>query len=142
MSVNGVVLIVDDDPDTACELSEMLSSGGYECDSYVNPIHAMRRTLADSSVELLLVDMNMPFMDGILMVDKIQQYLDTNRNIAVIFFSGDPNKGSLIKALQLGAVDFLKKPFSYDELICSISKAGIALRSIKPSYTYIELNPL
>jgi two-component system phosphate regulon response regulator PhoB len=73
--------------------------------------------LQDSKTDLLLLDFHLPNIDGFELFKKIRK---THKTLPIIFITGDPSEETMINALKLGAVDFLRKPVSIPELIARI----------------------
>ena len=73
--------------------------------------------LNDSKTDLLLLDFHLPNIDGFELFRKIRK---THKKLPIIFITGDPSEETMINALNLGAVDFLRKPVSIPELVARI----------------------
>ena len=73
--------------------------------------------LNDSNTDLLLLDFHLPNIDGFELFRKIRK---THKKLPIIFITGDPSEETMINALNLGAVDFLRKPVSIPELVARI----------------------
>jgi two-component system KDP operon response regulator KdpE len=110
-----VLLIVDDDPGIRESLCEELRAAGYEAvsaDGGRSGLAAFRVHLPD----LLLTDLAMPGMDGFQLIEAVRRFSQTP--ILVISVRGGDN--DKIRALDLGADDFVTKPFSVPELLARI----------------------
>ncbi|MCB1856758.1 MAG: EAL domain-containing protein [Gammaproteobacteria bacterium] len=107
------VLVVDDEPRMRSSVADLLMAYGHECQLAANGEEALR-VLGAGAVDLVLLDLNMPEMDGFQVMRDIQEkYQDTD----VIVISGETTFESATEALRSGAQDFLRKPYSPDELI-------------------------
>src|ERR1700730_1115876 len=114
------VLIVDDIPSTLDNLQKLL---GFEDDIDVcgtandgkKAVEEARKLRPD----LILMDVNMPVMDGIQATELLAQELPAS---PVIIMSVQGERDYLRRAMQAGAREFLIKPFSGDELIASIRR--------------------
>jgi PAS domain S-box-containing protein len=120
-SVNGeTILVVDDEPqlrDIACQ---MLTRLGYNVDSVSSGELALR-FLADNSVDLMVIDMQMePGMNGRETYEKISRLFPGQR---AIIASGYSESDEVRAALELGVAGFIKKPYSMDELGRSVREA-------------------
>lgn len=112
------VLIIDDEPDMGFALKEALSRMGYEAQYHRDPVNVLNSVnLNDFS--LIVTDVKMPKMDGIEFLHQIR-----NRGIftPVIVITGYANVEDAVRAMKLGAVDYLTKPFSIDRLKSIISR--------------------
>ena len=110
------ILIVDDDPAMAKSIGGILSLVGLHASSVTSGRQAIQE-LHDHSYDLVLLDLNMPDIDGTVVLDHINDNdIDTN----VIVVSGESEIKKAIHVLKNGAKDFIRKPYSTDELLFSI----------------------
>ncbi|WP_303721711.1 EAL domain-containing protein [Malonomonas rubra] len=110
------VLIVDDDPRICRSLQQIISSSGLNC-SYVVGGFAAMRSLEQKNYQLILLDLNMPNVDGI---DVINHINSNNISTNIIVVSGELELNKAIEVLTNGAQDFIRKPYSPDELLFSV----------------------
>ncbi len=114
--VKANVLIVDDDPAIAKSIKMVLSLNGLDSHSVTGGVAAIEE-LHRNRYELVLLDLNMPDMDGSEVLDHINANdIDTN----VIIVSGESEIEKAIHVLKNGAKDFVRKPYTVDELLFSI----------------------
>lgn len=85
--------------------------------------------LAKNPVDLVLLDIQMPDMDGFETCEKIKE-LRLNRNVPVIFLTADADVDNEIKGLEMGAVDFIKKPYVPEVMLNRIHRV-IQLEELK-----------
>lgn len=112
------VLIIDDDPEIIWILSEAIQEEGYHIFSAEGG-HAGLKIAKAENPELVLLDLKMPDMNGLEVLEKIKsQY----KNTSVIILSAHGEAKMVVKAMQAGATDFVTKPFDKDELIITINK--------------------
>lgn len=78
--------------------------------------------LKNTIPDLILLDISMPEMDGYQVMEKIHQNDCCNR-IPIIFLTADTNQDSALKGIEMGAVDYIMKPFEPDDMIKRIRKA-------------------
>ena len=110
------ILIVDDDLTVASSIKLVLTLEGLNSHSVSSGREALKE-LYKKSYELVLLDLNMPDMDGEEVLDLINSSnIDTN----VIVVSGESEIKKAIHVLKNGARDFIRKPYSPDELLFSI----------------------
>ncbi len=112
--LEGSILVVDDMPENVALLSRILAKQGYTVQTADNGPQAL--TIAQTvSPDLILLDINMPEKDGIETCTHLKQDART-RDIPVIFISALDGIEDKIKAFQAGGVDFIPKPFDYQEV--------------------------
>lgn len=113
------VFIVDDDPDIRDSLSLLLQTSGYVTKAYESAT-AFLGSDAPESVGCLIVDVQMPEMDGI----TLQKELATRRSpLQVVVMTGHGDIPIAVGAMKAGAVDFLEKPFDEQVLLDSVRRA-------------------
>jgi CheY-like chemotaxis protein len=113
------LLILDDDQDTQTLLKRILEKAGYETTVAGDGIEALLY-LGKKDFDLILSDVNMPNLDGIKLLE-----LNNQKGIAVpvIFLTAQSGEDCEQKCLELGAVDFIKKPFQKDILLMRVERA-------------------
>jgi signal transduction histidine kinase len=114
----GTILAIDDESDSLRLLTDTLSEQGYR----VRPANSGPLALASVAVErpeLILLDMRMPGMDGFEVCRRLKQSEKRHR-IPLIFISASNSEEEHVKALSLGAVDFITKPFRREELLARV----------------------
>jgi two-component system response regulator AtoC len=113
------VLIVDDDPLVVDFLVEYLRRSDFTVASAFcgeDALQAINRT----NFEIVLVDLKMQGMDGLQTIEKITEI---DPEIVTILMTGFPTLDSSIKAIRLGASDYILKPFKLDEVDLALQKA-------------------
>lgn len=119
MTKKGHVYVIDDDDSMRLSLARMLNEVGYTTEAH----HSGKSFLINSlpiSPSVIILDMQMPDMTGVELQEKL---LELNRKTPIIFISGQSHPHQIISALKKGAIDFLIKPFSMDELLIAIDNA-------------------
>lgn len=116
--MSSLVHIVDDDAQVRAATSYLLSSHGYATETYAGGAEFLARGRLDRGC--LLLDLRMPEMDG----HKVQEEL-VRRGAAlpVVVMSGHGELGAAVEAMKLGAIDFLPKPPSEEELLSAVRRA-------------------
>jgi DNA-binding NtrC family response regulator len=106
------VLIVDDEKNIRLTLSQALEPLGVETDTAVNGEEALAK-LKQKDFGLMLLDLKMPGMDGI---EVLRRMRETRPEVRVIIITAHGTIESAVDAMKLGAVDFIQKPFSPEEI--------------------------
>jgi PAS domain S-box-containing protein len=112
------ILIVDDEASVLKYLTKMLAAEGYSVHSADTGEMALA-SVAERRPDLILVDVNMPVMDGFEVCRHLKRQKATAA-IPVIFISGSMETTNLANSLALGAVDFVIKPFQREELVARV----------------------
>ena len=114
------ILIVDDEP-AICELvSDYLASEGYPV-SVAHDGEGMRRILEKSAVDIVLLDVVLPREDGFALARWLRA---ERRELGIIMLTGRGDTIDRIVGLELGADDYLAKPFHLRELLARIKSVG------------------
>lgn len=121
------ILVVDDEEYIRRLISRILDDGGYNVVTAASGKEALER-LADSGINLVLLDIRMPDLDGFQTLELIRK----RYTIPVIMVTGVGEVTSVSDALSIGADDYVKKPFQARELIARIEAK---LRRIKRDST-------
>jgi two-component system, sensor histidine kinase and response regulator len=117
-SCSRAILIVDDNPQNIQVLGKLLQENKYEIE-FANSGEAALEWLNVRQFDLILLDINMPVMNGFEMCRKIRSNPDLN-NVPVIFLSAETERESILKGFELGAQDYLTKPFDSRELLVRV----------------------
>lgn len=113
-----LILIVDDNPKNLQVLGNFLQIEGYLVEFAVNGESALD-WIRKSEFDLILLDIMMPGMDG-FEVCKIIKRESLNQKTPIIFLTAKIDAESIVKAFDLGAVDYVTKPFNQKELIARV----------------------
>ncbi|MEA3306392.1 MAG: ATPase, T2SS/T4P/T4SS family [Elusimicrobiota bacterium] len=122
------VLVVDDNKDYRELIHHLLSVNHYDVLEAGNGIEALS-VINNLNPDLVLVDFNMPKMNGYELIQEVRSNIDT-RKMRIIMFTGATNRQHL-KSLNMDISDFLEKPVTNAKLLESISKA-FGIQRIKP----------
>ncbi|MBD2340375.1 hybrid sensor histidine kinase/response regulator [Calothrix sp. FACHB-156] len=117
-SETGFILIVDDNPTNLSVLSAALSSAGLKFRVAVNGESAIAQ-VERKTPELILLDVQMPGIDGFETCRRLKANPDSH-NIPIIFTTALADIDSKTKGFSLGAVDYIPKPFSQEEVIARV----------------------
>jgi DNA-binding response OmpR family regulator len=112
------ILIIDDDTSFRDLLRIHLSAAGYEVQVAEDGVTG-GRALLELAPDLIVSDVNMPFLDGFELLSLMRADPGT-ASIPVILLSGRSDGDTMAKAVELGAADFLTKPVTRDQLLESV----------------------
>ncbi len=112
------VLTVDDKPSNLFVLESILEGEGYEILKAASGKEALKY-LGEESIDLILLDVMMPGMDGFQTADHIINDLKLNE-IPIIFLTARDDKESVVQGFKHGATDYVTKPFDVDELLVRV----------------------
>lgn len=109
---NGVdwVVVVDDDV-ANLKMAGMILSKHHMRVTALRSGRALLEYIRDNRPDLILMDLRMPEMDGFETMRRLKQQMTPGQEIPVIFLTADENAESEKQGLELGAMDFIKKPF-------------------------------
>ncbi len=138
------ILIVDDNPDNLRLLADILREKGYQTRKAISGSLALK-SLEAATFDLILMDINLPRMNGYEVCQKIKQNPKT-KNIPVIFISAYNEPLDKVKAFEVGGSDYLTKPLNSQEVFARIEnqvkiislQKEISRQNIKLRQQYIE----
>ncbi len=134
-SKHSTILVVDDDADFRKMLEEYLSSKGFTvilAENGVKGLQAFRKTKPD----LILTDLKMPNADGF---DLLQIVVRETPNLPIIVVSGEGDMNDVVRALRLGAWDYLVKPLApLTNLLHSLKQALDKAKLMQENYAFRE----
>ncbi len=114
----GAILVVDDEPESLRLMVEVLEKEGYD----VRAVDTGELALASAAVkipDLILLDIRMPVMDGFEVCGRLKASLQT-RNVPVMFISAATAAEEHVKCFRYGAVAFVNKPVTPEELLARV----------------------
>jgi diguanylate cyclase (GGDEF)-like protein len=112
------ILVVDDDPDILSVVKINLELEGYEVDTAEDGREAVDKAMIEAP-ELILLDIMMPRMDGLTALRRIRSH-GTTGNTSVILLTARGLPEDRVKGLELGADDYITKPFDISELVARV----------------------
>jgi len=110
------ILVIDDEPRILNFVGRGLRAQGYTVDTVADAPSGLR-TATDADYDLVILDLLMPGLDG---VSLLRSLIDRKPAQPVIVLSAIADPASKVECLELGAEDYLAKPFSLDELLARI----------------------
>jgi len=111
-----LIVIVEDEPELAALISVHLEKAGMHTQICNRANHALK-FLKKNFANLMLLDVNLPDQSGFSLIEELKS---EDLTIPVIFVTGNVEETSKIKGLDIGADDYVTKPFSYAELVARI----------------------
>lgn len=114
----GKILIVDDHVANVKLLEKILKMNGYENVKSTTDPREVEQLYQEFVPDVILLDIRMPYMDGFKVMEVLQEKIvPVNDYLPVMVLTAQNNPENMKKALQLGARDFLGKPFNHDEIL-------------------------
>ncbi|MCZ8317974.1 MAG: response regulator transcription factor [Lysobacteraceae bacterium] len=111
--------LVEDDPIQAKIIGTMVGNAGMDCLHYVTELE-FRRRMGPESIDLLLLDWNLPGVSGLELLRELRQ---ASSGLPVIFLTGNDSEQDIVTGLQAGADDYIVKPARPAELVARIRSA-------------------
>ncbi len=115
---NVTVCAVDDDPRNIQLIGNILENNGYDPAVFLSG-EQLFLYLEKETTELILLDIMMPEMDGLEVCEKLKKNFSL-KDIPVIFITAKTDTVDLVKGFEVGAVDYITKPFEEAELLVRI----------------------
>jgi DNA-binding NtrC family response regulator len=119
------VLLVDDEVEFVETFSERLEMRGLETSKAFSGKEALNVLKKNKNVEVVILDVNMPEMDGVQTLAAIKKKFPL---VEVIMLSGQATVESAIEGMKRGAFDYLMKPCEMDQIIAKVSEAAARKR--------------
>ncbi|MEQ8604782.1 MAG: response regulator [Marivibrio sp.] len=126
------ILIVDDHPANLKLLSRTLARQGFTNTETLEDPRCVLERCAQAPPDLILLDVNMPHMDGHTLLQELRAS-QTAADVPVVMLTADKSRSSLLSALENGAQDYIEKPFDAAELIMRVRnqlQAQFTLRAL------------
>jgi DNA-binding NtrC family response regulator len=115
----GKVLVIDDEDIVLKSVNKILSEENYEVDVSSSGRQGIDRAI-ERSYDVVLTDIRMPDIGGMRVLRDIKR---AKPSLAVIIITGYATVKSAVQAMKLGAVDYLEKPFTPDQLLKAVASA-------------------
>jgi len=112
------ILVVDDEPETVKYLRMNLAARGYQVLTAADGTEALK-VFDERPVDLVLLDLTMPGIDGFQVCQRLRQTCD----VPIVVLSARGRESDKVRALDLGADDYLTKPFGVEELLARVRAA-------------------
>lgn len=112
-----LILVVDDEPSVRDLISDALNLAGYNSISAAHGLEALTK-LRENQIDLMILDINMPNMDG---YEVLQRMREQGSRKPVIVLTARLDREDTKRAFELGADDFVRKPFGIEELTLRVN---------------------
>ncbi|MDD2859337.1 MAG: response regulator transcription factor [Candidatus Nanopelagicales bacterium] len=132
------ILIVDDEPGVRELLGDALSMSGYQTLEAPDGIEALT-VLHRHTVDLMLIDVNMPKMDGFALLEKHRR---DGHQTPVIMLSARGERADVTNGLRLGADDYVTKPFGLEELMLRVAAVLRRTMPAQATDTILSCGPI
>ncbi len=117
--MKAAVLVVDDEPGVRSALTGVLRDEGHDVDTADSGEACLDR-LARAAYDVVLLDIWLPGIDGLTTLQRLR---DRQVDAAVVMISGHGNIESAVRAIKMGAFDFIEKPLSLDKTVLVVANA-------------------
>jgi len=133
MNSKGKVFLLDDDELITTVLSRSLKKEGYETHAETGPEDVMNK-IKSWDPDVVLLDITLPDRNGL---DILQDIVDSDMGTQVVMLTADDSAETAVRAMKLGAADYITKPFSADEVKIVINNI-IEKESLKQEVSYLR----
>lgn len=116
-------MIVDDDPRNIFALKLTLKARGFDIETALGAEEAIEKLENDKKIDLVLMDMMMPEIDGYQAIGMIRE-IDRFHHIPIIAVTAQAMEEDRQKCIDAGATDYIKKPIDVDQLLKVIEKVS------------------
>ena len=121
MSDKKTILYVEDNPDNRSLIRRVLEAEGYQVVEAPNAESALNLLEKQGSPDLILMDINMPDMDGYTLTAKIKK-MEKYKNIPIVAVTANVMRGDREKSLEAGCDGYIQKPIDIDTLAQQIER--------------------
>lgn len=117
-----MIYIVDDDEEILDLVGDIVTIAGLEAKLFSSPLELLQRLSNEKEVHLFLVDYQMPDLTGFELIEEIRK-IPGFYHTPVLIFSANTSEDNIIEGLNLGADDYINKPFRNKILLARINRA-------------------
>ncbi len=138
MKTTPKILLIDDEPEFVTVLAQRLAKRNYPLRSALSGRLGLAKLKQDPKIEVVLLDLKMPDLDGIETLKRIKSKWPL---IEVIMLTGHGAIESAVDAIKHGAFDFVSKPVDIDHLIAKIEMAAVRRRDRDKRVLEVYMTP-
>ena len=121
MSEPMKVLMVEDEEDIALIVRYLLERNGFAVEHLADGRAGLERIQAGPAPDLVLMDFMLPFRDGLELVERLRALPDW-KSVPVLMLTAKAREADIVRALEIGADDYVTKPFQPEELLARIRR--------------------
>jgi diguanylate cyclase (GGDEF)-like protein len=133
---DSVIMMIDDEPLVMDVLQTCLEEHGYRFFVKIEDSTQAVSAILNERPDVVLLDLNMPNMDGFAILQELRRNSDT-KYLSVIVLTSSNDSNTKLKALELGATDFLAKPVDRSELVLRI-KNSLTVKAYQDQLAYYD----
>jgi two-component system aerobic respiration control protein ArcA len=116
-----IILVIEDDETQRHSLKRILESSGYHVKLAADAAELTQILDEDSDIHLILMDVGLPWINGFELAQMMKDHRDLKK-IPLVFLSAHADENDFAKAREVGANDYIKKPFDIEKLKIRISE--------------------
>ena len=132
----GQILVVDDEQAIRDLIAEVLAIAGFEVTIATDGLDGLNK-IRKQKFDLIILDVNLPKLDGFAILEKVRESAPTQ---PIIMISARTEKDDVTHGLRLGADDYVRKPFSVEELVLRVENR--LKRNIKSESEIFACGPI
>lgn len=134
MNLERSILVVDDDAEMAATIADLLRQQGYTVLTATSGLEAEQIASTNAQLNMALIDLIMPVMDGITLLDRLKQQ---RPELPVLMMSGFGTIANAVEAVKRGAEDFVTKPFERATILKKIAHI-LELQTLRQKVAELE----
>lgn len=115
------ILMIEDEEDIAFIIRFLLERNGFEIEHAADGRAALERIRAGAAPSLVLMDLMLPYHDGLELVERLRAQAGWSE-VPVLMLTAKAREADIVRALELGADDYVTKPFQPEELLARIRR--------------------
>ncbi|ATH08190.1 hypothetical protein BIY24_09580 [Halobacteriovorax marinus] len=116
--INGKILIVEDEKNLGITLQEYLSGLGHNC-RLATDVKSAKEIFSDFSPKIILMDIGLPDGNGL---DLAREFRASRKDFVLLFLSAQNDPETRVEGLEIGAEDYITKPFALKELVLRLNR--------------------
>ncbi|MCP9340745.1 response regulator transcription factor [Stutzerimonas xanthomarina] len=120
-STSQRILMIEDEEDIAFLIRFMLERHGFVVDHAADGRQAMEKITTSSPPDLTLMDIMLPYHDGLELIERLRAEAGWEQ-VPVLMLTAKAREADIVRALELGADDYVTKPFQPEELLARIRR--------------------